>query len=179
MTASAGPSATRTEGTCARQPARRQVAHDDAGDRREPERPTSGRTPSVPGRMMISTPQKPTRIAVIRRQPILFAKDQGRAKRHGSGSACRMADRLASGMCISAVRNRIVAATSARVRRADDSRRSRRVSRRRSPPSARPRPPAAPRSAPAQADGLEQRQGLGHRLHEGVVEREGGHRDVM
>ncbi len=93
--------------------------------------------PSVPGRMMSSTPPKPIRMASIRRQPIRSRKTRAAASVTANGSDCRIADRLASGMCINAVRNNPVAPISASVRTPMIAM-SRRVSRWRSPPITAP-----------------------------------------
>ena len=72
--------------------------------------------PAMPGRMMIITPTSPTPMASQRRQPTASPRNSAAAMVTVSGSTCRIAVTLASGICASAVRKPIVAPTSARPR---------------------------------------------------------------
>ena len=64
------------------------------------------------GRTMSSTPRNPVTMAVVRRIPTFSLRKITDTRTTASGTLCRMAVRLARGMCISAVRNRKVPATS-------------------------------------------------------------------
>ena len=72
--------------------------------------------PSLPGRMMIKTPIKPTRMALHRRQPTASPKNTAANIVTVNGNDCKIAVILANGICAKAVRNSIVEASSAKAR---------------------------------------------------------------
>jgi hypothetical protein len=64
--------------------------------------------PASPGRTMMSTPMKPATIADQRRQPTGSPSITAAPSVIASGSACKIAEVLASGRCTSAVMNEMV-----------------------------------------------------------------------
>ena len=64
------------------------------------------------GRTISNTPRNPATMAAVRRSPTFSLRKITDTRTTARGTLCKMAVRLAIGMCISAVRNRKVPATS-------------------------------------------------------------------